>query len=86
MITQIFFTIIYSILGFIFALVPNVTELPFGIDIALSTAVGWLRDLESVAWPLEVMFDVVLWYLLFKVFMITLRLFLGSRTPHAGSH
>lgn len=82
MITQFFFTIIITVFDSLTSWLPQVTELPFGLDTILLTAVGWLQSLVIVFWPIEVILSVFLWYLTFRVGLILLKLIMGTRTPH----
>lgn len=60
---------------------PIVEELPLGMDNALSTAVGWIRYLQTVLWPLNVIIACFLWYAAFKVSLMVIKLFIGHRAP-----
>lgn len=72
----------FADLGRVLGLIlPSVETLPLGIDEALSTAIGWIRSLIEVAWPVEVILEVVLWYITFRIALTLIKLFLGHRAP-----
>lgn len=81
MITQFLFSILMTIAGVLFGWLPAVETLPLGIDDALSTVFGWMRSFITEVWPAQVVLEVVLWYLGFRVGLIVLKLFLGHRAP-----
>jgi len=82
MIIQILLSVISAFLYVIFGWLPTITELPFGIDAVFVTAFGWLRYLITVAWPIQVILNCVLYYLSFRLLLLIVKVFLGSRTPH----
>jgi len=82
MILQLLIQIFSSILQLIFGFFPTVTTLPLGIDSALSTAFGWLHSFLEYVWPAQVIYEVVIYYLSFRVLLIVLKFFIGNRAPH----
>jgi len=63
---------------------PAVTVLPFGMSNALLTGANYWYSFLQVFWPLQIVWTCVLWYALFKVALLTLRIFFGDRTPDAS--
>jgi len=59
----------------------TVDVLPFGTDPYFETAFGWLRSLQDVVWPINVILVCFLAYAGFKVSLILLKLVFGSRAP-----
>jgi len=78
---MIIFFIVQSfimLLGLIVSLagmIPQVTELPFGIDEVLTTGVGYVKYLGVVIPPIAIMYGGFQVILNFKVVMLVLRLF-----------
>jgi len=63
----------------LFAWLPHVTELPYGIDTALTTTFGYWYAFLAVMWPLEIVWTMVLFYYGIKVGLFFLRM-----VPFAG--
>lgn len=70
-----------TILSFLFSWLPNVEELPLGMDTAILTATTYFRSFMEIFPPFQVVLTAFLWYIAFKFSMIILNLFLGHRTP-----
>jgi hypothetical protein len=84
---MILFNIFHNFLVFVFdtlSQLPGVILLPFGMSDALLTASSYWYDFLNVFWPLQIVWQCVLWYALFKISLVTLRLFIGSRAPDAS--
>jgi len=60
---------------------PTVTELPWGVDSFFSNGMGYYRQLMVYLPPLSTVLDAFLIYIGFRLSIIILRFFLGSRTP-----
>jgi len=84
MIITLFLRVIIMIVGGIVHFFPTVTELPWGVDGYLTTGVGLYYRLADLVPILSVVMDVFLIYIGFKLSMIILRVFMGSRTPTVG--
>lgn len=83
MITIFIINIILYILTVLFGWLPAVDTLPF-IDSYLVSAVGMIKTL-SINFPIfGLVFDVFVIYIGFKLFMVVLKFFLGSRMPTLG--
>lgn len=74
------------ILSLIFAVFPTVETLPWGVDSVLSDGMGYYRTLMDVFPPLSTVLNAVLIYIGYKLAIIVLRFFLGSRTPVTQNH
>lgn len=83
MITYLFLTIIITLVGIIFSMFPTIEELPWGLDSVLSDGVAGYKEIAEVFPPMETMMTIFLIYLGFKIALILLKFFLGSRTPNA---
>jgi len=53
---------------------PQVTELPLGMDSALTTAVGYVNSVREILPFLDLMFVAFSWYLAFLLILLILRL------------
>lgn len=81
MITYLILRVIILLVGFIFAVFPIITVLPWGVDEFLVSAIGSYRHLAEFFPPLSLLLTLSLLYIGFKLGIIMLRFFLGSRTP-----
>lgn len=81
MITYLFLTIIISLIGVIFTPLSSVTELPWGLDDIISQGVGGYKLLATAFPPFDTMLTIFLIYASFRLGMLFLKFFLGSRTP-----
>jgi len=88
MILELLFLIIFGILSVVGIFLPGYGEvplkLPWGVDQYVETASGWVHSFVGYVWPAEVILTVALIYLGFRLGMVFLKLFLGSRTPNAN--
>ena len=69
-------SIIY-LLTAILHIIPNavrVTSLPFGLDPLLVQYFGYLNAFLGYVWFLQVVWQMFIWYLLFKFIILTLKL------------
>lgn len=82
MITYLLLTIIITLVGIIFSMFPTIDELPWGLDSIISDGVAGYKELATMFPPMETMMTVFLIYLGFKILMILLKFFLGSRSPN----
>lgn len=80
-ITAILSFIIYG-LGFLLSPLPTVDTLPYGVDTALSVGVGYFNVIASAFPPFGLMMQVSLIYISYRIALMVLKLFLGSRVPH----
>jgi len=62
--------------------VPVITELPFGVDAALSSFFGTIYAILNVFWPLQMILIVLTAFLGYKVIMVSLQMFFGHRISH----
>lgn len=63
-----------NLMNWAFSWLPQVTVLPLGMDTALSTATGYFRSFMAVFPPLTVVFTAFIWYLSFRIMLLTLKL------------
>lgn len=85
MIWTYLFIFISSVLNGVFSFLPTVTKLPtlFGIDMdaQLVGAMGVLNDIMTYYWPIRDLFVAVAFFLTYKIIMMVIKIFLGSRAP-----
>jgi len=63
-----------SVLTAAFSFLPTVDLLPLGMDTALSNAVGYFNSVKSLVPWLAAVMTVAMWYLGFRITLLTLRL------------
>lgn len=81
---MIFFFIIQAliyIVSLFFAPFPTVEELPWGIDSFVSQGVSGFRYLMEFYPPFSTVLSAFILYLAYKLSILVLRFFMGSRTP-----
>lgn len=81
MLTYLFLRLIVIFFASIVSWLPRVDVLPFGIDSALGTAMGYWYSFLAVMWPFAIVWTMFLWYLGIRATVYALRLILGSHTP-----
>lgn len=81
MIFHFLLNIVVVLIGGLLFFLPEGSRLPFGIDEPMVTAAGWVHALMDVFWPMEIMLTVVLYYMLFRVSILVIKLFIGHRAP-----
>jgi hypothetical protein len=82
MITALLISFVIASLSVIFGWLPLVDTLPFGIDAAFTTGFSaWNAFLEFM-WPLQVVWQAMIFYYGFLALLMMLKFFLGSRIPH----
>jgi len=81
MILYLLIQIIIFVVSLVFAPFPTVTELPWGIDGVVETAMGNFRALMEFFPPFSTVLNAFLLYIAFRLGILVLRFFLGSRTP-----
>jgi len=86
MIVYLLIQVIIYALSLVFAVFPTVEELPWGVDTVFSDGMGYYRYLMDIFPPLSTVLSAVLIYLGYKLAIIVLRFFLGSRTPVSAQH
>lgn len=74
MITAYFFSIIAIVLSALLSWLPNVTELPLGMDYYFSLAFGYFRTVEDIFPFLATIFNAFLFYFFFKMTLLVLKL------------
>lgn len=74
MIWLYFLTFITTFLDAVFFWLPKVDSLPLGMDSALSTAFGYFHYVLDFIPPLQTAFTAFLWYAVFEISLLTLRL------------
>lgn len=84
MIIHILLSIVIVILNTITSWLPVVTELPFGLDSILQTAVSYFHGAGQTLPYLEVVWSAFLYVAGFELLLLVLKIFLGSRTPHSN--
>jgi len=82
MIIHIFFSIIIIIFNTVVSWLPTATVLPWGIDEILVFSVGMFKGMMLIFPPLEIVFEAFLAYLSFRLLIIIVTIFAGSRSPH----
>lgn len=81
---MIFFFVIQAlvyVVSLFLAPFPIITELPWGMDNFLASGMGYYRNLMAFFPPFSTVLTAFLLYLAFRLSIIVLRFFLGSRTP-----
>lgn len=76
-ILQFFVTFINAV----FSILPQITELPFGLDSILTTAVQIFNGAMTTIPYLQIVWTCFLWLMGFEIFLYTMKLFMGSRAP-----
>jgi len=75
--------LLLTLFGFILSVIlspfPTITELPFGVDSALTTAAGYFNAFRTLFWPFNDLWLFVLAYLSIHVILLILKFFLGHR-------
>jgi len=74
MISQYFILWILGIVNAVIAFLPKVTELPFGVDSYIQMGAGYFNTLSGFFPPFATLMSVFLFYMAFKVTMMSLRL------------
>jgi len=81
---MIFFFIIQAVvyvISLFLAPFPVVETLPWGTDSFLASGMGYYRTLMAFFPPFSTVLSAFLLYVAFRLGIIVLRFFLGSRTP-----
>lgn len=81
MIIQLILHILVSAVNVIFSWLPEVTELPWGIDAILLSGVSQVKAVAVYIPPLTTVLGAFMIYVGFRLTLIVLKLFLGHRTP-----
>ena len=81
MITYYILWTIAWIVSLAFGLLPIVTEVPFGMGQAVALAGGYVRAFTEIFWPVIALYYALMFYIAFRIGMLSLKLFLGSRVP-----
>lgn len=84
MITAFIFTFFINSVRIVMDMIgiPVITELPFGVDAALSSFFGLVYAVLDVFWPLEMIIIVLTAFLGYKALMVGLQMFFGHRISH----
>lgn len=61
---------------------PVVTTLPWGMDNALQTTFAMVYGAWDALWPIQIVLFATISFLVYKLFMVWLQMFLGSRISH----
>jgi len=86
MLILLFLQVITGFFRVILMIVPDVTTLPFGLDGALVTMMGYINGLTSGAlWFFKAPILGVVTILFLIIPLMVLRLFIGSRAPEIGN-
>lgn len=83
MLLQLLLTILINLLNILTSWLPTVTTLPF-IDSYLVSAMGGIHSLIENFPILQDVLTAFLIYLGFKLALLVMKLFMGSRTPTHG--
>lgn len=81
---MIFYFLIKAVLGVLAVLtiwLPVVDQLPWGVDNYLADGVAYYKLIGETIPLLGLMLDLTTLYLAFKLLLIVLKFFLGSRLP-----
>lgn len=81
MILSAIITLIVTFLTMVFQLLPTVEELPWGTDAYLGQGVQYFKLLADFFPPFATLLTAFLLYVSFKLLMLVIKFFLGSRTP-----
>ena len=85
MIINLFLNLIVLIIGVILSWLPTVTTLPlingYDIDTAFVTGMSQLNSLFTTFWALSIMFQGFLFIMAYYILKLTLKFFLGHRSP-----
>ena len=81
MILQLIITVIIGIFSVIFGWFPEITELPYGIDSVMVTAVSYFHGAMETLPYLTVVWDSFLIVLGIELALLVGKLFLGHRLP-----
>jgi len=88
MIFQILFFILAGVLGALLQFLPGYGEipllLPWGIDSILVYGVSLFKLVAIAIPPLSVVLNAFLYYVIFKIALLVLRLFIGHRAPEVN--
>jgi len=82
MIIQILLAIAVLFLNIIASWLPVVETLPFGLDTILTTAVSYFHGITETLPYLQTTWNCFMFVISFEILFLTLKLFMGSRTPH----
>lgn len=82
MIINLLFSVLNAIGNVIFGWMPVVTTLPFGVDSAMVTVVGYAKTVMELIPPIQVVFNFFMLYLGFRFGLLVFKVFLGSRAPY----
>lgn len=81
MIFILILTGITSLLAYLLQWLPSGLELPWGLDGIMIMAVGYFNAFVQIFPPLGIVVQAFLIYIGFKLGIMILKLFLGSRAP-----
>lgn len=81
MIIQTIFNFIISVFKFFLSGFPTITQLPWGLERTIGTAVSFYRYLGAYIPVLLVIMNAFIIYVTFKLGLLVLKLFLGNRAP-----
>ncbi len=81
MILNLLFVAIISILGFLTAWLPSGLTLPFGLDTIFQTTFSYLYAFIEIFPPMGIVLQAFIVYLGFRIGLMILKVFLGSRSP-----
>jgi len=83
MITSIFLNLVTDFFNGAFSIMPEIAELPFGLDGIFTTAISIFNGAMNTLPYIAVVWDCFLYLLGFEIFMLVLKMFLGDRAPEA---
>lgn len=88
MLVHLILDIIETAAGALFSILPKIETLPniLGVDIdaTLITGVGAFKAFITAIWPIQIVFEGLLFLLVYYILKNSLRLLLGHRTPVAN--
>jgi len=84
MITYLILSFLVSIVGILFSLFPIIEELPWGVDSFLASGVSTFKAMSTFFPPFETLLSCALIYVSFRMGLLVIKFFLGSRVPSHG--
>jgi len=70
-----------NVFTYVFSQFGEITQLPFGADDFLVSAINNIFAFLNVFWPLQPVMTAVLFYMGYKALMLLLRMIIGARIP-----
>lgn len=61
---------------------PTADTLPWGLDDIWTDAIAYFKGFTELFPPMEIVFQAFMIYLGFRLLLIVVKIFVGSRVPH----